>query len=520
MAEFSKVTIEFLVNFQFDFEVTLSTTFNGQLTSNTWEWVTTRSAPYQVTTGLPTGILGERTAINFASAFNLDSDNLIASFETRVLADGGTFEDNTCLVGLLGEDPYIVNQTTNTVEIISKTEGLDFVGFTGLGIFGSLLRQGVHYNVTFENYVAPPDLTTIDFALVKSPHYINIPFLFDTTTSASVDVFVWDGDVLDVPTNPTYSLTIPRPTIDFAEFNIDIADLVKEQLEPKPTIQTFVPSSKVDSTSESVKWIKYVASYTDETESIADINGLFIATDGYGYYNEGANPTKPDDNILTNGRNRLISNNGVALLPFVNNGEIERIEIESKPNGDLNRRFDMVTLNFTKQIIQYIQLNLALSSSQDTDISVTTYPIKNTVKYKVIDECRYTPIQVFFKNKYGVFDALNLFKKQSHSTSTKHDTFVNNYITAGNYDTTRHQYQKLNVTAKDKIKTNSGYILEAENEIYKELLQSETVYFYENEKLIPVNLTNSSLDFKTQLDDKLFNYSLDFEYAYNVIQNV
>ena len=119
-----------------------------------------------------------------------------------------------------------------------------------------------------------------------------------------------------------------------------------------------------------------------------------------------------------------------------------------------------------------------------------------------------------------MFDSLNLFKKQSHSTTTKHDTFVNNYITAGNYDTTRHQYQKLNVTAKDKIKTNSGYILEAENEIYKELLQSETVYFYEDAKLIPVNLTNSSLDFKTQLDDKLFNYSLDFEYAYNVIQNV
>ena len=491
MAEFSKVTIEFLVNFQFDFEVTLSTTLNGNLTSNTWEWVTTRSAPYEVTTGLPTGILGERTAINFASAFNLDNP-----------------------------DNYIVNVDINEVEIISETEGLDFASFSGLGIFGSLLREGVHYNITFENYVAPIDLTTIDFALVKSPHYINIPFLFDTTTSASVDVFVWDGDVDDVPALPTYSLTIPRPTIDFSEFNIDIADLVKEQLEPKPLIQTSGATARVDSTSESVKWMKYVASYTDEVESIADINGLLIATDGYGYYNEGANPTKPNDNILTNGRTRQIARNGVALIPYVNNTETSSIQVRSFPNGDLNGNFIITPLNFTQQFIQYIQINLNLTSTTDTDIVITTSPSGDVINYKIIDECKYTPIQVFFKNKYGVFDALNLFKKQSHSTTTKHDTFVNNYITAGNYDTTRHQYQKLNVTAKDKIKTNSGYILEAENEIYKELLQSETVYFYENAKLIPVNLTNSSLDFKTQLDDKLFNYSLDFEYAYNVIQNV
>ena len=69
--------------------------------------------------------------------------------------------------------------------------------------------------------------------------------------------------------------------------------------------------------------MKYVASYTDETESIADINGLLIATDGYGYYNEGANPTKPNDNILTNTRNRQVARNGVALMPYVNNTEVQ-----------------------------------------------------------------------------------------------------------------------------------------------------------------------------------------------------
>ena len=491
MAEFSRVKIKFLIDFEIGYKAKLSTTLNDVFTPQTWEWVNTRSAGFEVTTGTPTATAGERTAINFAAAFNLDNP-----------------------------DDYIVNVDINEVEIISETEGLDFVGFKVDDELGRPVLAGSGYIVVFENYVAPIDLTTIDFALVKSPHYINIPFLFDTTISASVDVFVWYGDVVDVPALPTYSLTIPRPTIDFAEFNIDISDLVQEQLEAKPTIQTSGATARIDSTSESVKWMKYVASYTDAEESIADINGLLIATDGYGYYNEGANPTKPNDNILTNTRNRQVARNGVALMPYVNNTEVTRIDIKSFPSGDLNGFFIMVPLSLTEQFIQYIQVNLNLSSTQDTSFEIRLSPSDEVINYNIIDECKYTPIQVVFKNKYGVFDSLNLFKKQSHSTSTKHDTFVNNYITAGNYDTTRHQYQKLNVTAKDKIKTNSGYILEAENEIYKELLQSETVYFYEDAKLIPVNLTNSSLDFKTQLDDKLFNYSLDFEYAYNVIQNV
>lgn len=37
-----------------------------------WFWVTLRNSPYRVTTGTPTGIVGERAAINFMAAFNLD----------------------------------------------------------------------------------------------------------------------------------------------------------------------------------------------------------------------------------------------------------------------------------------------------------------------------------------------------------------------------------------------------------------------------------------------------------------
>ena len=97
--------------------------------------------------------------------------------------------------------------------------------------------------------------------------------------------------------------------------------------------------------------------------------------------------------------------------------------------------------------------------------------------------------------------------------------FINNYVSGGTYDTTKHQFQKLNVTAKKSIKANSGYISEAENILYEQLLYSDQVYFYDG-TLIPVNVTSSSLEYKTRVNDKLVNYSIDFEYAYNIIQNV
>ena len=72
MAEFSRVKIKFLIDFEIGYKAKLSTTLNDVFTPQTWEWVNTRSAGFEVTTGTPTATAGERTAINFAAAFNLD----------------------------------------------------------------------------------------------------------------------------------------------------------------------------------------------------------------------------------------------------------------------------------------------------------------------------------------------------------------------------------------------------------------------------------------------------------------
>jgi len=46
------------------------------------------------------------------------------------------------------------------------------------------------------------------------------------------------------------------------------------------------------------------------------------------------------------------------------------------------------------------------------------------------------------------------------------------------------------------------------------------VYFYEDNSFIPVRPTTSNLEYKTRVNDTVINYTIDFEYAFNTINNI
>jgi hypothetical protein len=484
MAEFSKITITFLTDFIGG--STLQITNSNELQS--WDFVSSRSGAFQVTTGTPTSTAGEITATNFEAAFNLDNPN-----------------------------NFILNRTVNQLEIISETQGFNFLGFRAFNL-DLVYLPNRDFEVLYENFVAPINNTDIDFILVKSPHYINLPFLFTTTTNVVVELYVWSGNLVDVPQNATYTLTIPRPSINFAEFNIDISKLIAESLDARPLVSVTDTVNLLDSLNSNVKYVKYIATYTDEVEAVSPIISTLVASDGYGYYLEGINPTKPANNILTSSSLRKVARNGIILFPFVNDSAIETIDVNTN-TATIDETVTITPTNSSNKFIQYLSIDVS-ESEQAEFISVQTKPNNVTTTYEIIDECRYNPIQLLFLNKFGVFDSLTLFKKSNETTNVTSDDFVNNYVSGGTYDTTRHQYQKLNTVGKSTIKINSGYINEKENELYKQLLFSDLVYILKDAAFIPVNIANSSIEFKTRVNDNLINYTLDLEYAFNDINNI
>ena len=51
-------------------------------------------------------------------------------------------------------------------------------------------------------------------------------------------------------------------------------------------------------------------------------------------------------------------------------------------------------------------------------------------------------------------------------------------------------------------------------------MQSENVWIVENGNSYPVSIKDSSFNYKTHLNDKLVNYTVQFEYAFNSINSV
>ena len=74
---------------------------------------------------------------------------------------------------------------------------------------------------------------------------------------------------------------------------------------------------------------------------------------------------------------------------------------------------------------------------------------------------------------------------------------------------------------------SSGYYPETANDFFKELLLSEYVWMTRpkeqdsaSEETIPVIVKTSNMTFKTSLNDRLIEYTIDFEEAFDVIQNI
>jgi hypothetical protein len=112
---------------------------------------------------------------------------------------------------------------------------------------------------------------------------------------------------------------------------------------------------------------------------------------------------------------------------------------------------------------------------------------------------------------------MTFFKARTDSLSVTNEEFEGD---RGQPLDGNHQYVKFNVQGKSKFKVNSGFIEESMNETVRQLLLSERVWMYSNEIFTPLNVAGKSLEYKTRQKDRLINYEIDFDYAFNEINSI
>lgn len=190
------------------------------------------------------------------------------------------------------------------------------------------------------------------------------------------------------------------------------------------------------------------------------------------------------------------------------------ITVISYPGNEINFTQDVGDSLNSEELVKYMWVDV---SQAPTDEYIEITYNSEVITLLITDECRYTPIDIHFQNKEGAQQVITFFKKQTENITVSSETYESNN---GQPILGNHQVTKFNVQGKRKFKVSSGFVQEEMNQTFKELMFSERVWKYENGIFTPLNIGGTSLEVKTRVNEKLINYEIDFDYAFNEINNI
>ena len=160
------------------------------------------------------------------------------------------------------------------------------------------------------------------------------------------------------------------------------------------------------------------------------------------------------------------------------------------------------------------------------NVSNTAISKSYTINVNCPDLKGFESIRLCWLNQWGAWDYYTFTKKSVRSISTKGSTYEQLAGTwnqaAYRVDSYKGGKKAFRVNATEKIKMNTDYMVEDENVMFEELINSPEVYILEgyqtdgsfsalNQYVIPVRLTTSSFTKKTVANDKLIQYSFEVE---------
>ena len=133
-----------------------------------------------------------------------------------------------------------------------------------------------------------------------------------------------------------------------------------------------------------------------------------------------------------------------------------------------------------------------------------------------LEECKYTPVIIDFVNKYGAWQREFFFKASNDTFSVENTEYNLLQTNSYHYNTLEGQRKVFNANGKKSIKVNTGWVAEAWSEVLKQIMLSERILI--NDK--PAKINSKSTELFKHINTKQINYSLDFEFAYDVINSV
>ena len=370
----------------------------------------------------------------------------------------------------------------------------------------------------------------------RSPFYKKISNA--SLAKAKLELYIWTGVYADrVAGDKKYTLTKQElGTNNYVTF--ELSELIRDFM-----------ITEYNNYATDTLWVDADITIYDSNDAIVQVNSQdtntypYLAIDGYGYFEDGINPrsTEYTTPMVLQDNTSIYYNDGDDIkIPIYAEAATVTAVLDTDAGANVNWNeanvfWDTYDVNWgdgdedqeitdngdTNQKIQYLILTDTEYLSDGDTVTISSdsadYPDDVIITLRKVCEPKFTPLNIIFYNKYGALQNLWFFKKSMTNISISSNKFKNNIIDFDNsggsptYSLSKHQEKIFISNGKESITISTGFYPEDHNEIVRQMFLSLTDF---------LNLKSNSLQFKKSVNDKLISYTVQFDYAFDKINNI
>ena len=374
---------------------------------------------------------------------------------------------------------------------------------------------------------------------VRSPHFESVSV--SNLSYGTLKIYIWTGDKNTVPPSFEYSIkkSATTPTTGNPRVTFEVAELIRD----------FLDIEFNGNYSGQGVWVRFeLNGYNSSEVSIIDYAYTIDAFDGYEYFEEVFTPsplmiTNRKLFVLEDNTFRVpIYTNSSPTVTFLKNNEIigttsftssdessEQIKYVSIYGDDTNwdsfkeRVLEDGGTDYESNKCLEAYFNDYSIGAVDKIIVSDSNGVK-TINVETLQECKYEPKKVTFVNKFGALQDMYFFKKLVESMNVEKESYKSNILNASSYNSYNHVYRDFNVVGKESVTLSSGFLDEEYNKVFKEMMLSEKVWITNitesGEQVLPINVKTGEITYKTSLNDKLVQYTIQFDKSFDTINNI
>jgi len=326
----------------------------------------------------------------------------------------------------------------------------------------------------------------------------------------------------------TYSLQ-KKPLGAEDSVTVDISEIVNDHIEQIFTGTYAAAKSSI--------WVTVSTSARESDGTLIGVisSNTYLAQEGYNKFKEGANYTT-EPIAMISGSYLQYDRNGTATIPV----NVERVTSVQWRSGTSVRETDSFSDNGNQnQKIGYAQFTGG--TLLDSALIIYDSGSTTTITLEQVEECKFPVNKITFVNRWGALQDLFFFKKSTESLDARRENFNASIfqaksvalsppetgtdcvetITYNSYSTTAHSKKTFNANATESVVLNTGFVNELMNPYFEELMVSEYIWLTDSSaNIYPVNLKDSSFTYKTGLNDRLINYTMNFEKSFSLVNNI